>query len=77
MCVPKRILIIEDVVLQLDMYEMALTDLGYSVLRATRGHIGYDVSVKEKPDVIITDLALPDVDGWVVCAWLTAIVTVQ
>ena len=66
------VLIIEDVPLQLDMYEMALHDLGYSVLRATRGHTGYDVAVTEQPDVIITDLALPDVDGWVVCAWLKA-----
>jgi len=72
MSVPKRILIIEDVALQLDMYEMVLRDLGYAVLRATRGHAGYHVAVTEKPDVIITDLALPDVDGWVVCAWLKA-----
>ena len=66
------VLIIEDVLLQLDMYELALHDVGYNVLRATRGHTGYDVAVTEKPDVIILDLMLPDVDGWVVCAWLKA-----
>jgi DNA-binding response OmpR family regulator len=69
---PTTVLIIEDVLLQLDMYEMALHDAGYTVLRATRGRTGYDVAVAEQPDVIITDLALPDVDGWVVCAWLKA-----
>jgi DNA-binding response OmpR family regulator len=69
---PATVLVIEDVLLQLDMYEMALHDAGYTVLRATRGRTGYDVAVAEKPDVIITDLALPDVDGWVVCAWLKA-----
>jgi DNA-binding response OmpR family regulator len=66
------VLIIEDVLLQLDMYELALHDIGYDVLRATRGHTGYDVAATEKPDVIILDLMLPDVDGWVVCAWLKA-----
>jgi DNA-binding response OmpR family regulator len=66
------VLIIEDVLLQLDMYELALQDIGYDVLRATRGHTGYDVAATEKPDVIILDLMLPDVDGWVVCAWLKA-----
>jgi len=69
---PTTVLIIEDVLLQLDMYEMALHDAGYTVLRATRGRTGYDVAVAEQPDVIITDLVLPDVDGWVVCAWLKA-----
>jgi DNA-binding response OmpR family regulator len=66
------VLIIEDVLLQLDMYELALHDVGYDVLRATRGHTGYDVAITEKPDVIILDLMLPDVEGWVVCAWLKA-----
>ena len=69
---PTTVLIIEDVLLQLDMYEMALHDAGYTVLRATRGRTGYDLAVAERPDVIITDLVLPDVDGWVVCAWLKA-----
>jgi DNA-binding response OmpR family regulator len=50
--------------------EMALRDHGYSVLRATRGHTGYHVAVTEKPEVIITDLAVPDVDGGAACAWL-------
>jgi DNA-binding response OmpR family regulator len=68
----RTVLVIEDVIDQLDMYDMALQDQGFAVLRATRGRTGYDVAVAEKPDVIIADLALPDVDGWVVCAWLKA-----
>jgi CheY-like chemotaxis protein len=67
-----RVLIVEDVPLQLDIYETALRDAGYAVLRATGGRIGYAVAVTERPDVIVADLDLPDIDGSVMCAWLAA-----
>ena len=67
-----RVLIVEDVPLQLDIYETALRDAGYAVLRATGGRIGYDVAVTEQPNVILADLDLPDVDGSVMCAWMAA-----
>ena len=67
-----KVLIIEDVPLQREMYETALQDAGYTVVCATRGRSGYDLAVTEQPDVIIADLGLPDVDGSVVCAWRAA-----
>ena len=66
------VLLIDDAQDLLDLYGLALEDAGYSVLRASRGHVGYHAAVAEHPDVIILELMLPDVDGWVVCAWLKA-----
>lgn len=40
------------------------------MLRARHGQAGYDLAVAERPDIIVTDLMLPDIDDWIVCAWL-------
>ena len=66
------VLLIDDALDQLDLYEMALQDAGYATLAATRGGVGYNVAVTDAPDVIIAELGLPDVDGWELCAWLKA-----
>jgi DNA-binding response OmpR family regulator len=67
-----RVLLVDDALDELDMYQMALEDAGYTIVPATRGHTGYGAAVNEQPDVIVLDLMLPDVDGWIVCAWLKA-----
>lgn len=66
------VLLIEGVKLWEGKYEMGLRDAGYTVRRATHGHAGYELAVSQRPDVIVTDLMLPDVDGWTVCAMLRA-----
>ncbi len=41
----------------------ALTQRGHQVLQAETGMIGLQLVLKERPDVVILDLGLPDVDG--------------
>ena len=41
----------------------ALTQFGHSVLQADSGMAGLQLIVKERPDVVILDLGLPDIDG--------------
>jgi DNA-binding response OmpR family regulator len=60
------ILLVEDVIDQLDLYELVLRDAGYHTLRATRGELGYEVAVAIQPDLVVLDLSLPDMDGWIV-----------
>ncbi len=41
-----------------------LRTLRYDVIMATDGRRGLEAAAREKPDLILMDLALPFVDGW-------------
>ena len=43
-----------------EMLELA----GYNVLTAENGERGVDLALKEKPDMIICDIRLPELDGY-------------
>ena len=59
----KRILVVEDVELNLDLLVQLLED-EYQVLTATDGAVGIELAARELPDLILMDLSLPVVDGW-------------
>jgi DNA-binding response OmpR family regulator len=63
----KRILIIEDEGDQTILIQMRLETMGYEVLTAAKGQIGLDLATKEQPDLVILDIMLPDLDGFIVC----------
>jgi len=59
----KRVLIIED---NRDLRENTSEILqlaGYFVIAAENGKIGVDLAVNEKPDIIICDIMMPELDG--------------
>lgn len=58
-----RILIIDDEPQILRFLSTSLTAHGYSVLEASSGEEGLIRSERDKPDLIVLDLGLPDVDG--------------
>jgi CheY-like chemotaxis protein len=37
---------------------------GYDVVMATDGRLGLQMATSEKPDVILMDMNLPEIDGW-------------
>jgi CheY-like chemotaxis protein len=37
---------------------------GYEVLVAANGHDGLALIARERPDLVLMDLNLPDIDGW-------------
>jgi len=41
----------------------SLTSKGYTVLEAEKGEEGISLTINQKPDIIILDLGLPDIDG--------------
>ncbi len=61
-----RVLIIDDNLTQLDLYALMMEN-DFAVLTATRGESGYDVARIERPDAIVVDVLLPDVDGLTIC----------
>ncbi len=60
----KRILLVEDNELNLDMLKRRLDRLGYAVIVAMDGAAGVQLAEQEAPDVILMDMSLPVMDGW-------------
>jgi DNA-binding response OmpR family regulator len=63
------VLLIEDNLTELELYTM-VADEEFSVVTATRGDTGFALALHERPDVIVVDVLLPDVDGLILCEWL-------
>lgn len=59
-----RILLVEDNELNRDMLRRRLTHRGYDVMLAVNGRQGIDMARSIKPDVVLMDLSLPEIDGW-------------
>lgn len=60
---PKKILIIEDDFFVRDLYEAQARKVGYEVITAADGVEALEKASKEKPDLILIDLMIPDLDG--------------
>ncbi len=58
-----------------DNYEMlkylaSLLTPAYQLLRARNGREGLDKAIVHQPDLIISDVMMPEMDGWTLCAHL-------
>jgi two-component system, OmpR family, alkaline phosphatase synthesis response regulator PhoP len=60
----KKILVVDDEPDSLMTLSMALKSLGYNVLGALNGEEGLKIFRDEKPDVVILDIVMPQMDGW-------------
>jgi len=65
-CVRKRILIVEDEDALRGLYRTTLSLAGYAVDEASDGLVALSVIDNNPPDLIILDLMLPTVSGYVV-----------
>ncbi len=59
----KRILVVEDNETNMYLIRFILEKSGYEVIKAMEGTVGVELAVKEKPDLIIMDIQLPDING--------------
>jgi CheY-like chemotaxis protein len=59
----KRILVVEDNETNLYLIRFMLQKSGYEVIEAREGAVGVELAAKEKPDLILMDIQLPDIDG--------------
>jgi CheY-like chemotaxis protein len=69
---PIRILFVEDDRHTRDGYAAYLTDRGYDVVPAATGAGALKLAALLAPDVVVLDMALPDIDGWEVARQLKA-----
>ena len=58
-----RILIIDDEKAIRDSFSAHLEDCGYETLTADNGHAGLQCYAETRPDLVIVDLRMPEVDG--------------
>lgn len=59
-----RILIVEDNPANLELARYLLASAGHEVLQATDGAMGLAIAEREQPDLIVSDLQMPRMDGF-------------
>lgn len=60
----RKIVYIEDDPEMIDLVNMILNRRGYEVKGAHGGRQGVDLVHQERPDLVLLDLMMPDLDGW-------------
>ena len=61
---PLTVLVVEDNAITLRMIKVALESAGYVVLAAPDGRTALELAGTGRPDLILQDLLLPDIDGF-------------
>ncbi len=61
---PEKILIVDDDVDTLRLVGLMLQRQGYQIVAANNGHQAITMALGEKPDLILLDLMMPDMDGY-------------
>lgn len=67
MMAAKTILVVDDEMRMRKLVGDYLKKQGYRVLEAADGRQALEVFEREKPDLIILDVMMPEYDGWAVC----------
>jgi DNA-binding response OmpR family regulator len=60
----KRVVCIEDEPEMIDLIKLILGRKGFVVSGANGGREGLAAIEREKPDLVLLDLMMPDIDGW-------------
>jgi DNA-binding response OmpR family regulator len=63
----QKILVIDDDIAITELMSMLLKTFGFDVITTNIGAEGIRLATEFKPNVILLDLMMPDVDGWQVC----------
>lgn len=62
----KTILIIEDNATTRNLYLTGLESEGFNTIDAENGRIGIEKAQRDSPDLVVCDIAMPDMDGYTV-----------
>ena len=61
------VLVVDDATLNLDFISEILTRDGFEVLQAKSGRVALETVLAHKPDLILLDIVMPEMDGYEVC----------
>jgi CheY-like chemotaxis protein len=59
----RKVCVVDDEETIREIYSTALEASGYEVFTAVDGQEGFSVIKKNKPDIILTDIMMPEIDG--------------
>ena len=62
-----KIVVVDDTPTNIRVLEAVLTPRGYVVLAATSGREALELISRERPDLILLDIMMPEMDGYEVC----------
>ena len=62
-----KILAIDDEIRAVELLKLSLEEYGFEVITASNGQSGLYRAIEDKPDIIILDIRMPELDGWDVC----------
>ncbi|MBN2383986.1 response regulator [bacterium] len=63
-----KILIVDDEASIIRMLTFALNKEGYTIVTASNGREGVQIASRENPDLIISDIMMPEMDGMEMCS---------
>ena len=69
---PKKVLVIEDNQQYMYLTTFILQNKGYEVIQAWDGPQGIQAAISARPDLILLDIQLPEMDGYTVAGTLRA-----
>ncbi|MEE9594938.1 MAG: response regulator, partial [Candidatus Hydrothermarchaeales archaeon] len=67
-----KILVVDDEPDILYLVNKVLSNKGYTVIKASSGLDAIDKVKKEKPDLVLLDVMMPEMDGWETCKIIRA-----
>lgn len=67
-----KVLVVEDNERNMYLVTFILEAHGYEVIQAENGRVGIEKAVQTKPDLILLDIQLPEMDGYAVARELKA-----
>ena len=67
-----KVLVVDDTPMNVKMLADILTFKGYQVVTAAGGNEGLAKVESEKPDIVLLDVMMPDLDGYAVCRAIRA-----
>lgn len=66
--VKKKIMVVDDEEGFLEVVAKILEREGFDVIKANSGYSALELLKKEKPDLMLLDVMMPDMDGWSLCS---------